>query len=466
MKQYLLLTSIIYSSLFVFGQIPTGGGEVLTKSADCISDKERDSIFEIANQNAIRLSLNSLPVNSKTSIVAFDWPLEKDISLTDPGYYAISNYVDQNTASSQVKDYNCGAITYDGHKGTDIVLWPFNYDKMNSNLVKVIAAQAGTITYWHDGEFDMNCTSNSNPANAIIVQHVDGSVALYWHMKKNSLTAKGVGSTVSKGEFLGIVGSSGKSSDPHLHFEVYTTASKTNLIDPFSGTCNLLNGTTSWWAGQLPYYDAKLDKIMTGSAVPVVKWGCPANGSVSYEKKTFSPGEIVYFSAFYHLERLADNTAFKVYRPDGSVWKTWSRTSASDYDYPTFWCWNYTLPANAPMGKWKFEAMYKTQTVTTDFYVGITAVTNETIPGAEFYIYTDPAGRELTIVAGNGQKNESEICIIDLLGRRIFSDKIVVPDSTIKVINLPSDMAAGIYTIVISGREEGSIIKKFMKRQE
>lgn len=467
MKRYLLLVAIIYSSRFVFSQIEPVGGEVVIKPVDCISDQERDSLLKIASQNAIRLSLNSRSVNSKTANVTFDWPLQKDISLADPGYYAISNYVDQNTASSQVKDYNCGSITYDGHKGTDIVLWPFNYDKMNGNLVKVVAAEAGTITYWHDGEFDLNCASNSNPANAIIIQHVDGSVALYWHMKKSSLTAKGVGSAVSKGEFLGVVGSSGNSTDPHLHFEVYTTASKTNLIDPFSGTCNLLNGTSSWWTSQLPYYDAKLDKIMTGSALPVVKWGCPANGSVSYEKKTFSPGEIVYLSAFYHLERSADNTAFKIYRPDGSVWKTWSRTSTSDNNYPTYWCWNYTLPTNAPMGKWKFEAIYKTQTVTTDFYVGTTGAIGENIQAATFHIYTDPAGRELTIIASDGVKKKCGIFVIDLFGRQVYSENWDITNSTIKIITLPSDMAFGIYTVVVNNIDwETQTMKKIVKLNE
>lgn len=465
MKRYLLLTAIIYSSLYVFGQIEPVGGEVVIKPVDCISDKERDSIFELANQNAIRLSLNSNAANSKTLIVAFDWPLKKDTSLTDPGYYSISNYVDQNTATTSKGDYNCGSITYDGHKGTDIVTWPFGYDKMNNNLVRVVAAEAGTITYWHDGEFDQNCTSNSNPANAIIVQHVDGSIALYWHMKKNSLTVKGVGSSVAKGEFLGIVGSSGSSTDPHLHFEVYTTASKTNLIDPFAGACNLLNGTTSWWASQLPYFDAKLDKIMTGTAIPVIKWGCPANGSVSYEKKIFAPGETVYFSSFYHLERKNGSTSFKVYRPNGTIWQTFSHVAGQDYNYTTLWCWNYTLPSNAPAGKWKFEAIFNSQVVTCYFNVGTTTSIYSTVTGSGLSIYPNPAEGELFVSLSDDQKFEGIISVIDLFGRQILSEKIDVKSSAIKIVYLPAEMASGIYAVVLSSEEgEKLSIRNFVKQ--
>jgi murein DD-endopeptidase MepM/ murein hydrolase activator NlpD len=80
---------------------------------------------------------------------------------------------------------------------------------MDNNLVEVIAAAPGTILAVHDGEFDRNCTSNSLTANYIMIQHADGSQALYWHMKNVSVTTKTVGQTVTAGEHLGVVGSSG-----------------------------------------------------------------------------------------------------------------------------------------------------------------------------------------------------------------------------------------------------------------
>ena len=54
------------------------------------------------------------------STVALEWPLRASVGFTDCGYYAISAHVDQNTTAGVYSDYNCGSITYDGHKGTDI----------------------------------------------------------------------------------------------------------------------------------------------------------------------------------------------------------------------------------------------------------------------------------------------------------------------------------------------------------
>ena len=92
---------------------------------------------------------------------------------------------------------------------------------MDNNQVEVIAAAAGTIVDKADGNFDKNCGSNNLMANYLVIQHTDGSRVLYFHMKKNSLTTKAIGQPVALGEYLGVVGSSGNSSGPHLHFEYH-----------------------------------------------------------------------------------------------------------------------------------------------------------------------------------------------------------------------------------------------------
>ncbi len=67
--------------------------------------------------------------------------------------------------------------------------------------------------------------------NHVIVDNKDGTFTLYGHMKNPS--AFRTGSTVTKGALLGQMGSSGKSTGPHLHLEVRTKANdyKSN-IDP------------------------------------------------------------------------------------------------------------------------------------------------------------------------------------------------------------------------------------------
>ncbi len=57
---------------------------------------------------------------------------------------SIINYVDEDP-SGAILDYNCNNRTYNGHKGTDIFIWPFPWQKMSLNAVQIVAAAPGTI---------------------------------------------------------------------------------------------------------------------------------------------------------------------------------------------------------------------------------------------------------------------------------------------------------------------------------
>ena len=54
--------------------------------------------------------------------------------------------------------------------------------------------------------------------NYVIVKHIDGYQTLYAHMSK--ITCK-KGDSVTQNSQLGLVGSTGMSTGPHLHFTVY-----------------------------------------------------------------------------------------------------------------------------------------------------------------------------------------------------------------------------------------------------
>lgn len=73
--------------------------------------------------------------------------------------------------------------------------------------------------------------------NYIIIDHGNGNKTLYAHM---SQLIVGVGQTVTQGQSIGLVGSTGMSTGPHLHFEVYVGGTRVNPLLYFS------NYTAAW----------------------------------------------------------------------------------------------------------------------------------------------------------------------------------------------------------------------------
>lgn len=162
---------------------------------------------------------SKLPITASRSCKASDlklaWPLAGSPGKT----WVTHNYTDQDPGSGR-KDYKGAigndAITYDKHRGYDIDVGSFR--EMDTNAVTANAAAPGKVIKVEDAQFDrnMSCTGNSNH---VFVEHRNGFVTRYLHLKKGSAKVK-VGDDVVAGQPLGIVGSSGCSTAPHLHLEV------------------------------------------------------------------------------------------------------------------------------------------------------------------------------------------------------------------------------------------------------
>ena len=83
-----------------------------------------------------------------------------------------------------------------------------------------IAAPAGTeIRAPASGQVIRNDFQANGAGNYVVLQHGDGSQSKYFHMQDRS--AFQVGSTVQAGAVIGRVGSTGKSTGSHLHYELW-----------------------------------------------------------------------------------------------------------------------------------------------------------------------------------------------------------------------------------------------------
>ncbi|MEI6409921.1 MAG: peptidoglycan DD-metalloendopeptidase family protein, partial [Bacteroidota bacterium] len=304
-------------------------------------------------------------------ITALNWPLRLAAGVNDCSFYTISAYVDQNTATGTYSDWNCGTNSYDGHKGTDIATYPFHFYKMDHDQVEVIAAAPGMIVNKVDGNFDKNCATNSLTANYLAIQHADGSTVLYFHMKKNSLTSKAIGQSVALGEYLGVVGSSGNSSGPHLHFEVWSGSTNATRVDPWAGPCNTLNAN-SWWAAQKPYTEPAVIKASVHTT-DIVAPACPdtetPNESTCYVRPFQGaglPANAAKFYAFYRNETAGMSATFSILNPDGSVFTSWTANSNTSYN-ASYRSYTKTLPTNT--GTYTFKAVYNGVTCSSTFDV-------------------------------------------------------------------------------------------------
>ena len=154
------------------------------------------------------------------------WPLVG----SDGRDWVINNYVDLD-ATSGTLDYTGAsggaAKTINGHNGIDIDVPNFRW--MDGDVSHVLAAASGVVSAVRDTEPDRNTSCTGN-ANIVQVRHPDGLTAVYGHLKKGP-AAVSVGQQVSAGETLGVVGSSGCSTAPHLHFELRDAANR--VVDPF-----------------------------------------------------------------------------------------------------------------------------------------------------------------------------------------------------------------------------------------
>lgn len=103
-----------------------------------------------------------------------------------------------------------GGIGSTNHKGTDIGRVGYTS--------QVYASKAGTV---------IKATYSRSYGNYVVISHGGGNTTLYAHMSSLKTTA---GAYVNQGDVIGITGSTGNSTGPHLHFEITENGSRVNPL--------------------------------------------------------------------------------------------------------------------------------------------------------------------------------------------------------------------------------------------
>jgi hypothetical protein len=348
--------------LMVCGPALAGNGGGPVAAADDRASADIDAIHPAMVQRARGLGLPALDAAAAiTELLQF--PLRATGAETSLQSNAVSNYVDLSSGSA-ARDFACGSSTFDGHEGTDLFLWPFPWRAMDRREAAVVAALGGTIIGKRDGDYDRQCSwSTSDTGNHVVVQHDNGLTAYYWHLQKGTVTSKAIGSRVETGETLGYVGSSGKSTGPHLHFEIRNASGA--VIEPARGTCN---DTATRWAHQAAKIDTAILDVSTHSAAPSGGSQCK-DPSRNYDD-IFERGRTVYAMGAFRDQYAGANAVISILRPNGSTAASWKTGSPSSGIWAaSYWYMGYSLPSSAPAGLWRARVTIAGQSAEHTFAV-------------------------------------------------------------------------------------------------
>ncbi|GFI61132.1 murein hydrolase activator EnvC [Clostridiales bacterium] len=147
--------------------------------------------------------------SSRSTFVYTGGQLNWPVPSRSPSSSSLSSgYVNRNRPIGTGREF---------HTGYDI---PAGYGSA------VCAAEAGTVIYsgWMSGY-----------GNTIMINHGNGLVTLYGH---NSSLTVSKGDTVTRGQQVAKIGSTGNSTGNHCHFEVRVNGSHTNP-EPYLGVPNI-----------------------------------------------------------------------------------------------------------------------------------------------------------------------------------------------------------------------------------
>lgn len=235
----------------------------------------------------------------------------------------VQNYIDYDPGPTW-RDHTCGRLTYDGHRGIDFRI-PTQIEMRRG--VAVIAAAAGEVIIAEDGQPDLlmqdtgpGKTRQERNGNWLAIRHGGGWVTTYAHLMKGTVAVQR-GDRVERGQKLGLIGLSGNSDFPHVHFAVTW---RNKLLDPFTGlepsaACGSEPAGSLWSAAaqaQLPYQVGGLLSAGFLSRIPnkrQILEGISDPASIAAQDRL-----LVFWAGAWGL-RKGDLQSLLILKPDGTT---------------------------------------------------------------------------------------------------------------------------------------------------
>ncbi|MGH1398583.1 MAG: peptidoglycan DD-metalloendopeptidase family protein [Alphaproteobacteria bacterium] len=323
----------------------------------------------------LTLLLLTLPANAqnaKTPLPQIAFPL--DCTLGKDCW--VVNTVDTDPAKDSAKDFQCGAKTYDNHKGTDFAIR--SRTEMEKG-VNVLAVKNGKVLRLRNTEDDTYKTkeqqksitaANKDCGNGIIIDHGQGLQSYYCHLKQNSIRVK-IGDEVKAGQPIAQIGHSGFTQFPHLHLTILWEGGH---IDPFTGHlmeegCGKFKDNM-WHPDITPEPIAIFDGGFTNTApdFSIIK----ASKHVHPETLSKTGHALVYWAGFYHSQA-SDKITLTITDPNGKIFAkreaTLEKSQIRAYQYTGRTLAGKDMPAGIYTGTITFERNdhpVKTQIHTTE----------------------------------------------------------------------------------------------------
>lgn len=222
------------------------------------------------------------------------------------GYTYFKEKSEESSTTTNFLGYKGDDIFYSSHSGIDYAL---------SYGTEIKAAASGLAKYYY-------CT---DCGNTIKIDHLNGYTSIYMHLQNEGLITKDTvaGISVEKGQTIGKVGMTGKTTGPHLHFEIQKTNTTfpSNRLDPY-GWQNM-EKDDPWevyaWADSLGTHSGSESLYL---------WNIPSaknsilvenTGSLSLENKNLNLSTDLRPLTFFIQNYAPPNVTYLTYVPETSM---------------------------------------------------------------------------------------------------------------------------------------------------